>query len=478
MPVVFMKKFCERGIAVGFQQLFENIVKCKGEVEMKKMIALLLALVLSTGSLIGCGGNTESAEEDKTGKTAAVEKEQTDESRTVTIYSSKDDWKDQCAYAAQLIEEKYNIKVDVITQPRDESITVISTKLATNDPPDIFMATAPTSAYQFNAPETCEVLDEEPWVERLTAEKLLRYSADNHIYAMPAFNPVSFLGGIYYNKERMKELGYENPHPKTMDEFWGILEDIKSQGVTPVYTTDADAWTTQVWTTVGWAVAMDEQKDTIYDEFQTNKKKFAEVPEMIEILQQLQYLHDKGYSNENHASQTYDTAKAAIASGEYPMVISGDFFENAFHAEYPDVELGSFAIPFKDKDMIATGCYTCGMWVPKGDNSELAKEYLSYWSSPEIMSEVYKKYPLSSAWKDVDGGDVLPAQKNLNDNYVATGQFTYEFDGYFEVSNSIISSYLMPGIVEVTMGKDPKQMLEEWDEQFSSFMKDKEMPGF
>ncbi|MDO4336842.1 MAG: ABC transporter substrate-binding protein [Eubacteriales bacterium] len=400
------------------------------------------------------------------------------EDKVLSIYCSKDAWKDQCAMAAELIEEKYGIKVDLVTMPNEDIESVISTKLATNDPPDIFLANAPQCAEQYNASQTCEILDDEPWVERLAAADILKYSGDGHIYAMPAYNPTTFFGGIYYNKEKMKELGYEDPKPETMEEFWAILEDIKGQGVTPLYMTDADAWTTQVWTTMGWGVALDDQKDTIYEELLTNQIKFAEIPELVEILQELQDIYTKGYANENHASKSYDTAMAVIGNGESPMVIQGEWFEDAFHAQYPDVELGSFAIPFSDKDMIATGAYTIGVWVPKGENSELAKEFLRYWSSEEIMSAIYDEYPSASAYTDVEGGDILPAQKNLIDNYVNTGKYTYEFDAYFDVARSIMEDYLFGAIVEVTMGKDPTQALQEWDERYYDFMKDKEMAGF
>lgn len=401
-----------------------------------------------------------------------------EDEKVLTVYASKDAWLPQCQLAADLIEEQHGISIDLVTMPNEDIESVISTKLATNDPPDIFLANSPQCVIQYNATETCEVLDEEPWVERLVAPDVLKYKEDGHIYAMPSYSPATMFGGVYYNKKVMEDLGYDNPQPKTMEEFWSILEDIKNQGVTPLYMTDADAWTTQIWTTMGWAVALDDQKDTIYDELLTNKKKFSEIPELIDILQQLQDIYNNGYANENHASKTYDTAMAAVGEGEYPMVIQIEGFETSFHEKYPDVELGSFAIPFSDKDMIAIGAYVTGAFVPKGDNSDLAKEYLNYWSSPEIMSQIYETYPSASAYTDVEEGEILPAQKNLIENYVNTGKYTYEFDSYFDVARPIMEDYLFGSIVEVTMGKDPKEALEQWDESYADFMADKEMEGF
>ncbi|MDC7288970.1 ABC transporter substrate-binding protein [Blautia schinkii] len=426
---------------------------------MKKMLSGILSAVMCVGVIAG-GTVPVMAEE-----------------RVVTIYSSKDAWKDQCAEAAKRIEETYGIKADVVAMPNTDIESVIATKLATNDPPDIIFSNVPQTVEQYNITEKGEILDEEPWVERLAAKDVLTYK-DGHIYGMPTYVSGNFFGGVYYNKEKMKELGYDNPQPKTMDEFWAILEDIKSQGVTPVYMTDADPWTTQVWTTMGWGVVLDEKKDTIYNDLLTNKIRFTDIPEMEEVLQGLQDIYTKGYANENHASQTYDTSMAVVGEGEYPMVIQGEWFEIAMNDAYPDVELGSFAIPFGDKDMIAIGAYTEGAYVPKGENSELAKEYLRYWSSPEILGPVFESYPCASAWVDVDGGDLLPAQKNLIENYVNTGKYTYEFDAYFDVARPIMEDYLFRNIVEVTMGKEPAEAIKDWDERYNEFMRDKEIEGF
>ncbi len=438
--------------------------------KMKKLLSGIIVLSMLSTLLVGCGNNSK---EDK------VEgKDEGKEAKVLTLYSSKDQWNDQCKKAANIIKEKYGIELDVVVMPNEDIEGVLSSKLATNDAPDLFLANAPQRAEQYNAKENCETLDDEPWVSRLAAPEILKHREDGHIYAMPVTSSASFFGGIYYNKKKMKELGYENPQPKTMDEFWAMLKDIKEQGVTPIYTTDADAWTTQIWTTMGWGVALSDQSDTIYKDLLSNKKKFSDIPEMVEVLKDLQKLHKEGYSNENHASQTYDTGISMIAEGKYPMVIQGEFFEDALAKEYPDVELGSFAIPFNDKDELAIGAYTVGMWVPKGGNVELAKKFMNYWCSEEVMGEVYKEFPTASAWSDIDGGDVLPAQKYLIDTYVNNNKYTYEWDSYFDVARPIMESFLFSGIVQVTMDEEPEKIITEWDKQYESFMKDKGVDGF
>ena len=192
------------------------------------------------------------------------------------------------------------------------------------------------------------VLDNEPWVSRCTDADYLRYKGDGHIYAMPVYQPSSFFGGVYYNKEVMADCGITDPNPQTYQEFLDICQTVKDHGYTPIWMTDQDSWTTQVWTTVGWGVALDAKKDTIYDDLNTNKVDFQDVPEMVDVLQKLQDLYTAGYCNADHLSSPYASGQVAIGEKKAAMVIQGEWFVSACQAAYPDVQLGSFAIPFID----------------------------------------------------------------------------------------------------------------------------------
>lgn len=451
---------------------------------MKRGISLLLAMLMVFSLLTGCGQSQNNEPTRTTGEataapeTTAPEKEKEALTGTLSLYGSKDAWRETFAPVADLIAKEKGIKLDIVTLPDEQIESVISVKLSTNDAPDLFMSNAPQTVDLYNATETCEVLDNEPWVERLAAPDLLRYKGDGKIYAMPSRESSSFFGGAYYNKELMKKMGFENPQPKTYQEFLDICEAIKKQGVTPIWMTDKDAWCTQVWTTVGWAAAVADQAPGIYEKLNTNKLKFADVPEFVTVLQNLQDLHTAGYTNKDHMSQTYDTAKAAIAEGKAVMAIQGEWFATDVHALYPDVELGSFAIPFLDKQMIGTGAFVTGFFVPKGGNVELAKTWLNYWSQPEYLNKVFVDTAGFPAFKDVEGGEVLPAITNIVDNFIKTGKYTNEFDSYFDAARPVLNDTLFGNIQEVTIGKPAKEALQAWDEKFQQFMKDKEMPGF
>ncbi|MEG1516369.1 MAG: ABC transporter substrate-binding protein [Clostridia bacterium] len=397
---------------------------------------------------------------------------------TLTIYGSKDGWRDVFDKVSAKIEEDHGIGIDLVTLPDDQIESVISVKLATNDAPDIFFANSPQTVQSYNATQNCVPLNDQPWVSRLVAPELLKYAGDGNIYAMPERESSSFFGGIYYNKAYMEELGIVDPQPKTMDEFFALCQQIKDKGALPIYMTDKDAWCTQVWTTVGWGVVLDAQKDTIYEKLLTNQVKFSEIPEMVNVLQQLQNLYTNDYVNEDHMSQAYDTAKAAIAERKAVMAVQGEWFATDLHAIYPDIELGSFAIPFDGLDMIGTGAYVTGFFVPKGGQVDLALEWLNYWSQPEYMNMIFEETAGFPAFSDSNGGEVLSCVQNFMDNYITQNKYTPEFDSYFDIARPIMNDYLFGNIQEVTAGKSPAEALADWDGRYQQFMKDKQVSGF
>ena len=425
---------------------------------MKRYLTLLLALALVLSLYVPSMG------QELTG--------------TLTMYGSKDGWRDVFDKVLAKIAEEHGINVELVTLPNEQIESVISVKLATNDAPDIFFSNAPQTVEQYNATQTCVPLNDQPWASRLVAPDLLKYKGDGNIYAMPMRESSSFFGGVYYNKKYMEELGIQDPNPKTMDEFFALCQEIKDKGATPIYMTDKDGWCTQVWTTIGWGVALDGKKDTIYPDLLSNKVDFQQIPEMVTVLQQLQDLYNKGYVNEDHMSQTYDTAKVAIAERKAVMAIQGEWFATDLNAKYPDVELGSFAIPFMDKDMIGTGAYVTGMFVPKGGQVDLALKFLDLWSQPEYMNMIFQETPGFPAFKDADGGNVLPSVQKFMTQYIEQGKYTPEFDAYFDSARAIMNDYLFGNIQEVTTGKTPEAALTDWNAKFEQFMKEKEVEGF
>jgi raffinose/stachyose/melibiose transport system substrate-binding protein len=447
---------------------------------MNKIIKVSLS-VLFVASLIlaaGCSSsdNTENATDSESNKGKPI---------TITFMPSQSSYTN--FWSAPIIknkifpdfEKKENVKIDVQVAP-DTTNELVKIKLATGEAPELWAQNLPQMAFTFNCPENCEVLDNQPWVKRLVNPNLIKYQPDGHIYGLP-IEAATFYGGVYYNKKLLESMGIVNPKPKTYNEFLDLLETIKQKGngVIPIYMTDKDAWTTQIFTTLGLGVVMHGQSD-VWDKLTTNKMKFSDVPEFTKLLYDFLKIYEKGYVNKDHMSQPYDSTYDTLSSGKAAMIIQGEWAAKDFHTKNPNLELGSFIIPFADKDIMATGTYVGGVYVgKKSKNKDLALKFLDYMSQPEVMNQIFAERGGFPPFKDVDGGKVIPAIKNLYDNYIVTGKNTSEFDAHFDVARAILDGGLFRIFQEmVSFQKKPEQVWKEWDVMYSQFMKEKNQPGF
>lgn len=454
----------------------------------KRCIAAMLVLVLVAGLLAGCSNPSvqePASQAASSGDTAPAGTEESDASAegvTITFMPTQAGFIDHFdgVFSDKIIpdfEAETGIKVDVQVVP-DTSNEMVKLKLATGEAPELWSQNVPQMVQAFNATENCVVLDDQPWVERLSNPDLLRYEGDGHIYGMP-LTSAQFFPAAYYNKGVLEEIGIVDPQPTTYQEFLDLCQQIKDAGVVPVYMTDKDAWTTQMFTTNGLGVVMEGQDD-VWDKLLTNEQKFADVPEFTKLLQDFMKLYELGYVNEDHMSQPYDSLAGAMASGKYAMCINSESAISDINTKYPDVEMGAMVIPVSDKMILGIGNFVHGIYVGKDSpHPEEALMFLEYLSRPEVYSLMMEEKGGFSPFTDVESSNVQPCVQKLVDEYVNTGKYTYEFDSHLDACRAILDSGLFRLFQEMVMGeKTPEEVWIEWDEQFSAFMKEKEYPGF
>jgi len=426
---------------------------------MKKMLAILALLSLVVGFSFG-----QTAVKSAGGyKISAL------------IGSAK--WHDVYKDMAAAIKTDYNIDIDFQVIPDEQYDTLVKVKLASGEVPDIIMGNIRSSQATFNAEKNLVDLSKEPWVSRLTNAKLLT-DANGRIFGQPVESS-SFFGACYYNKKVFADLGLKEP--TTYAEFLKLLDTIKTKGkgITPFYASDKDTWTTQIFMTLGYSVAMYPKDGDIYQKLLTNKLKFTDVPEFKSILSDWVDLYKKGYVNKDHASATYEMAKEAVATGKAAMMLNGEWAAADIMAKWPDTQLGAFIIPFANKRIMGTGAFVRGYFIPSASkNVANTKDFLNIWSQPKYQNMFYKDLPGYPGFKDVDGGKVLPAVKGLVDNYISTGKNTYELNGPLQEAAPIIPDFF-GYYVELSMGnKTPDQVLAAMQKIYADFMKSKQMPGF
>lgn len=462
----------------------------------KKLAALLLTasmLLTACGQPADTAGNGDTAagtqdtageETAASGETAdpageaAVDTAQEKEHQKVIWFTSATKYKVAYETMAKKLLEEENIEIEFQQVADDQYHTMLKTKLATGDAPDIFDHNAPTEYGTVNAPENCVDLTDAEWVSRLVNPDLLK-DKDGKIWAFPTESSECYFG-MYYNKGLIAELGLENEmQPKTWQEFLDLCQKIKDAGVTPLYFPDKDSSVMQCFVTSALPIVLSVEHPDALEKLRVNEAKWTDYPEYEEVLNLLMELYEKGYVNENHASATQDMWKEAVASGEAAMMYTGEWTVTDMMAKYPDVELGSFALPFADQDATSIGAYVSSIYVCKnGPNTEAALKVLECFSQPEYMNLYYESLPGFPAFQGVDGGDVPDCVQNIVDHYVKTGKYFIEMNGAIPEMSSILPDLWKNYVDMVNGGSTPEQVVSEWQEKYEEYMTETGQEGF
>lgn len=421
----------------------------------------------------GASAQTESAEE-----TAPAEAKADGETQKVIWFTSATKYKTAYEAMAKKLLEEENIEIEFQQVADDQYHTMLKTKLATGDAPDIFDHNAPTEYGTVNAQENCVDLTDAAWVSRLVNPDLLK-DKDGKIWAFPTESSECYFS-MYYNKGLMEELGLSDQmNPKTYDEFLTLCQKIKDAGVTPVYFPDKDSSVMQCWVTSALPIVLSVNHPDALEKIRVNEAKWTDYLEYQEVLNTLVELYGKGYVNENHASATQDMWKEAVATGEAAMMYTGEWTVTDMLSKYPDLALGSFAVPFADQDATSIGAYVSSIYVCKnGPNTDAALRVLDCFSQPAYMNLYYEELPGFPAFSNVDGGQVPQCVQDVVDNYVQTNKYFIEMNGAIPEMSSILPDLWKNYVDMVNGGSTPKQVVDEWQAKYEEYMTETAQTGF
>ena len=367
--------------------------------------------------------------------------------------------------------------VDYQISSDDYSNDLVRIKLATGEAPEIWSGNVPQMNASYNAPVNCLPFEGRPWCSRLAVAEFWQDANDGALYCVP-LTAVSGFVGVYYSVDTLKALGYENPQPKTYKEFLDMCQDIKDKGYTPIYMTDATSWCTQVYQTVALGYALKDQQDII-DKIFTNQLKFSDVPLFTQVMYDFLELYDRGFVNEDHMSRDYDEYYSLFKEKKAVMAINGEYLPNAIYGIDPEFEMGSFVIPFGDELTVSVGTFGVGLYVGKNaPNVDAALDLIDYLVSPENMQRFCDERATFSPYADVVPHSVLDCVANLY-TYYAQGDYTTEFDAFFDDQRSILNTTYFSMVQELASGQlTPEAFWAEWDKEFSQFMIEGEFEGW
>ncbi|GGH52480.1 hypothetical protein GCM10008014_19220 [Paenibacillus silvae] len=431
----------------------------------KKVPALILASMLTIG-LAACGSdssnNGSSAGEE--GKNAKVTLELAiSKSSQDSAFIQKDVLDD--------FEKKTNIRVNLQLIPAEQTTTVLQTKLAVDETPDIIQYNLASAVTDLNLERNFEILDNEPWAGRIVNKDVL--SSGGHIYSFHVSQDTG-MQGVVYNKKIFEELGLSIP--KNYEEFLAICEKIKASGITPVFMPYKDAWAANIWPAAAFADFAAKHDPTFFDDVNSNKKKWSDVPEFKTFLEQQYEVYSKGYTNADVLSDSYDMAVGKFLNKEVAMMFMGDWLIEGVAEQDPGMELGVFPIPSSEDASLGASPLGGQLFIPKkSKHLEEAKQFLDYIASKDVAQKIVDAKGYVSNLNDVTTPELPAYKQDIVDNYITPKKTVLTTDAYMLVDRSELYRLLQD---QFAGGLTPEEVLKSWDEKFSQLMQDKGISGF
>lgn len=286
--------------------------------------------------------------------------------------------------------EKENPDIDVKFTSVPDPGTVLKTRMANNEAPDIINIYPQNADFkEYAADGRFLELDDAAGLSNLKEGAAETYAVDGKLYSLP-LNANAY--GIYYNKDKFKELGLEVP--KTYAEFKELVAKVKADGsIAPFALSLGDAWSLNGYHQLAWitvAGGFDGAEDKL---IRSAKGAISATdPDTVAVLERLQLLTDNGQKGFTGAK--YADAVAAFAKGEALMMPQGTWAATVVNQQEPDFEYGMFAFPTEDGKAYTVGAADMALSISKDSKyPEEAKKFLKYLSSKEVFQKYY----------DVDG---------------------------------------------------------------------------
>lgn len=275
--------------------------------KVRRLLVCGISLSMATGLLAGCGGAKESGnaensvaetDTDSEVKEDSVKEETQSSKKTITLAAFQNWIVDVDRELAAKFEEETGIRVDFQLSPDDQYQTIIKSKLNTGEGPDIFMSYSGTKLKDFNPEQNMADLSDEPWVGSLQQWAIDTSSYNGKLYAQNTAG-VDDTNGVLYKKSVFEENNIKVP--ENYEEFKTACDQLAAAGITPIYEFVKDLWHTHYWMEGASALAL-ANNPKLYDQLNTNEIGFADVPEFVTALEQLQEMEAAGYFGENHMS--------------------------------------------------------------------------------------------------------------------------------------------------------------------------------
>ncbi|MCW1056619.1 extracellular solute-binding protein [Streptococcus anginosus] len=340
-----------------------------------KKIGLLVTAGLTLLGLSACGNQGES----------------TDGKVTIEYFNQKGEMVDTLREIAKDFEkENPNVHVKVVNVPNAGE--VLKTRVLAGDIPDVVNIYPQSIELQEWAKAGYfEDLSDKDYIKRVKNHYADKYAIDGKIYNIP-YTANAY--GIYYNKDKFKELGLKVP--ETWEEFEELVDKIIAKGETPFAIAGADTWTLNGYHQLALATSTGGGKEA-NDYLRFSKPNAIKSSDSVlkDDFRLLDLFRKKGAMQTNWQGAGYTDVVGAFARGDALMTPNGSWAITAINAQDPKFNVGTFPFPGKQTGQSLTiGAGDLAWSISSSSkHKKEANAFVEYMSRPEVMQKYY----------DVDG---------------------------------------------------------------------------
>lgn len=352
---------------------------------MKKLWILVLAMVL-TFNLAACGGTSTEDGDTGTEKATEASGDSADKVKLtfmVNFQSTEPITAELQKAVDGFVAANPNVEIELIPGSAEYE-ALMKTKMATNDLPDLW-TTHGWSVLRYS--EYLLPIEDQAWVKDLhPAIAPVVTSPEGQVFVLPMDVDVA---GIAYNKDVVAAAGVDVATIKTWDDLFAAMEAVKATGVTPVHMGGKDNWTVgNFFDWVAPSIFITDENNYKGAELQAGTFDTATWTEAAELMKKLK---DNEYINIDVLTSTFSDSARALGEGSAAFEFFGNYVVSEALTYNPDANLGFFPVPAYhagDEPSLISGERTAiGIWKDS-ENADVAKAFLAYLATPEVMAPV------------------------------------------------------------------------------------------
>lgn len=342
-----------------------------------------------------------------------------------------------------------------ISSPSNDVITILKTRLIKNDAPDIVGIGGDRAYADFVDADVIEDISDFEGVSKvkdiyLQMAKDLELIPKEGIYSIPF---AANANGVLYNKEIFEKYNWEIP--QTWDEFISLLEQVKSQEVTPICFTLKDSWTDlAAWNSIDACINSPDLFQRVNSGETTFKESYSQTSDKIYQLLQ--------YGQNDIFAFGYNDGCTSFANGESAMFLQGNWAIPQIMTVNPEMKIGIFAMPGtneKDKNVLTSGVDLLFSVMKGTKHREESLRFLDFITEYESMSKYLDDQKAVSCIEgDFEYQDSIKEVKN----YFDEGKLQDFPDHHYPAempAKDMIQGFLLDGNKEVFLNKFDEQWI-------------------